>query len=130
VTFRAWDWGRPASPERGLHVEEAVAVANVDAAPVSCPPPALSGTATATVATCGYFRLELVRIADMPLAADTLGRSFHLVTALDGGARIEAGAETVAIGPRGTALVAGGTGRYRIAATDRPVRLLRASVPA
>jgi mannose-6-phosphate isomerase len=130
VTFRAWDWGRAAAPERALHVDEAIAAADVDAMPVICPRPDLAGTASATVAVCRYFRLELVRIDDVALTADTKGRSFHVLTALDGPVRIEAGGERVEIGARATALVAGGTGRYRVAAADGPVRLLRASVPA
>lgn len=129
VTFRAWDWDRPTSPGRSLHVEEVIAVADVAASPVVCPPPVLAGTATAGVAVCRYFRLELIRVGDTALHADTLERSFHLLTALDGPARIDAGGEVVDVAARGTALVAGGTGPYRVAATDRPVTLLRASAP-
>lgn len=131
VTFRAWDWGRPAGPDRPLHLDEAVAVADPAAAPVVCPRPDLAGTATASVAVCRYFRLEVVRIGDVPLAADTLGRSLHLLTTLDGSVRIDGGGQSVAVDARDTVLVAGATGAYRVAsAGEGPVRLLRASVPA
>jgi mannose-6-phosphate isomerase len=130
LTFRAWDWGRPASPDRPLHLEEAIEVADPAAAPVVCARPDLAGTATASVAVCRSFRLEMVRIGDVPLVADTAGRSFHVLTALDGSVRIDAGGQTVDVDVRDTVLVAGGTGRYRVGPADAgPVRLLRASVP-
>jgi len=130
VTFRAWDWGRPTNPDRPLHLDEAIEAADPAAAPVVCPRPSLLGTATASVAVCRYFRLETLRIDDVPLVADTLGRSFHVLTALDGSVRIDAAGQSVAVAARDTALVAGGTGRYRVEpVAAEPVTLLRASVP-
>jgi mannose-6-phosphate isomerase len=131
VTFRAWDWGRPASPDRPLHLDEAIQTADPAAAPVVCPRPDLAGTATATVAVCRYFRLEVVRIDEVPLVADTMGRSLHLLTPLDGSVRVDDGGQAVAVDARDAVLVAGATGAYRVSpAGDGPVRLLRASAPA
>jgi hypothetical protein len=89
----------------------------------------LTGTASATVAACRYFRLDLVQVADASLTADTEGRSFHLLTGLAGRAAIEAAEASVVVGPRQTALVAGGVGHYRVRALDAPARLMRACVP-
>ena len=130
ATFRAHDWGRPAGPDRPLHVEQSVAVADPAGTPVVAPPPVLTGTDVATVATCRYFRLDLLHVEDEPLVADTDGRSFHLLTAIDGSVEIAGGGPAVALRPRETALVAGGIGAYRATATAAPARLMRASVPA
>jgi mannose-6-phosphate isomerase len=130
ATFRAHDWGRPGGTERPLHVEECIAVADPAAAPVVAPRPSLRGTAVAVVASCRYFRLDLLQVETAPLGADTSERSFHLVTAIEGSAEIAAGGHALVLEPRQTALVAGGAGAYRLSPVVTPARLMRASVPA
>lgn len=130
TTYRAFDWGRSGGPERPLHVVESIAVADPDAAPVIAPPVDLRGTSVTVVASCRYFRLDLVRLGDAPLAADTERRSFHLLTVIEGGAAIRVGGGEVILGTRGTALVPGGAGRYLVSAVGPVARLMRASVPA
>jgi len=51
------------------------------------------------------------------------------VTAIEGAAEIQTGAETVRLAQFETALVAGATGAYRISAVESSATLLRASVP-
>jgi mannose-6-phosphate isomerase len=130
ATFRAHDWNRPSGPDRPLHVEESIEVADPGAAAVVSPRPPLTGTAAATVATCPYFRLDLLRVAEAPLEADTEGRSFHLLTAIDGSAEIDVGGRSLVVESRRTALVAGGAGPYRVSAIGEHVELMQASVPA
>jgi mannose-6-phosphate isomerase len=129
TTYRAHDWNRAGGQDRPIHVAESISVADPDAAPVIAPAPRLTGTAVTVVAACRYFRLDLVQIADAPLAADTDRRSLHLLTAIEGAAAISAGRGEVVIGERETALVPGGVGRYRVSAVGPMARLMRASVP-
>jgi mannose-6-phosphate isomerase len=128
ATFRAWDWNRPAGPDRPLHVEEAAAVADVAAVPVVAPLPRLDGTSIATVAACEHFRLDLVQLAEAPLGADTAGRSFHLLTVFEGRVEVTAGHDRMELEPRETVLVAGGAGDYRVTAAGGTGRVMRASV--
>jgi mannose-6-phosphate isomerase class I len=80
---------------------------------------------------CSYFDLDLIRLspAGGPLAADTVGRSPHIVTAIEGAAEIRHGTERLALGRFETALVAGSAGTYQIHPKDGRTTLLRAAVP-
>jgi mannose-6-phosphate isomerase len=90
-----------------------------------------AGTGTAAAIDCGYFHLDLVRVSpgEGPLLADTGGRSFHVLTVIEGTARVHRGSEHIDLGRFETALVAGSAGAYEIHAIDDPVTLLRAAVP-
>ena len=110
TTYRVYDWDRPQSTGRKLHIEESVEVAQpVGATELRHPEPAGQTGATP--------------------AADTGGRSFHLLTVIDGAAVIAHDREEINLGRYETALVAGSAGRYEIRSGGGPVALLRASVP-
>lgn len=130
ATFRAWDWDRPAAPDRPLHLEQAIAAADVAGAMVVCPPPDLRGTAGTTVARCDAFVLDLLQIEDVPLRGDTAGRSFKMLTVVGGRCRVATDEAAVELEARETVLVAAGTGPYRIAPLAGSARVLRASVPS
>ena len=131
TTYRVYDWGRPASVGRKLHIEESVAVTRpvgpTDLRHPNVPP----GTGASPAIECPYFNLDLVRVApsDAPFRADTDGRRFHVLTAIEGTARVTCGHERTELGRFETAFVAGSAGAYEIQAIDRPVTLMRASVP-
>ena len=131
TTYRLFDWDRPSSIGRELHIEQSIEVTQL-VGPSELRTPRVPGDAgTSTVAGCEYFELNLVRVApgEHPLAADTTGRSFHLITVIDGAAEIAYKAERLPLGRFETALVAGSAGRYEIRATDGPAVLLSAWVP-
>ena len=130
TTFRAYDWGRPTSDGRRLHVEETVAVADARRRVRPAPPPALAGTAAARAMACAFFELDVLRVGAEAFAADTGGRTFHLLTLIEGEAEVACGAERVGLRGFDTALVAGGAGAYTVSAPRGAAKLLRAAVPA
>ena len=129
TTFRVYDWDRPASAGRRLHVEESVEVTRASADTSVLPPPRLEGTATAKALCCTHFELDVLQLGEAPLAADTGGQTFHLLTAVAGGAAVSSGDERVRLGLFETALVAGGAGAYEVRAEGGAAKLLRATVP-
>ena len=131
TTYRVYDWGRPQSAGRKLHVEESVEV-TLPVGPARLRRPQVTGETGATPAVeCPLFRLELVRVSPDggPLDSDTAGRSFHLLTAIEGAAEIMCENEVVGLKRFETVLVAGAAGRYRVRQSGGPAALLRASVP-
>ena len=78
---------------------------------------------------CAYFHLDLARVGATPLALDTGGRSFHVVTVVEGAVELSCDSETVRLGRFETALVAGAAGAYEARAAERPATFLRALVP-
>jgi mannose-6-phosphate isomerase len=129
TTFRVYDWGRPLSAGRQLHIEESVAVTDARQSPVPSTTPVLNGTAAAPLVSCPFFALEALRLADSSLAADTEGRSFHVLTTTAGSVRVSCGDETLLLGRYETALIAGRAGAYELQAADGPATALRATLP-
>ena len=129
ITFRVYDWGRPASAGRKLHVEESVEVTDPRKGAAVKATPALRGTSHANAVSCPHFELDLIRLGGSAFGGDTGRRSFHLLTVTEGEAEVVCGEEGVRLGRFETALVAGAAGAYRLRAAGGPARLLRATVP-
>ena len=130
ITFRAYDWDRPQTGGRRLHVEEAVEVARpVGPAPCVQLRPGL-GSAVVPGPACDYFEMALLRVEPgSPLESTTAG-SFQALTVIEGAAAVGAGGETSKAGRFETILVSAGAGSCVVSATGGPATLLRASVPA
>ena len=130
TTYRVYDWDRPASAGRRLHVEESVAVTDPRRSAVVHPAPELSGTAAAAALASPYFELEVIRLGGDALDEDPAGETFHLLTVTEGSAELSSDGEAVRLDRFETALVAGSARAYRLRAEDGGARLLRVAVPA
>lgn len=130
TTFRVYDWDRPASAGRKLHVEESVAVIDPRKGADVRPARRLRGTSAAAALVCPYFELEVVRLDDGALDEDTGGETFHVLTVTEGSVELSRDGESVRLAKYETALVAGGAGAYKLSAEAGGARLLRAAVPA
>lgn len=94
LTYRVYDWGRPASTARPLHPRESLAVARFDREPptprrprlVECAP----GVARAELPSPGAFVWWMLEAARPH--AEPLRRRCRIVIALDGTATLDAGA--------------------------------------
>ena len=130
TTYRAYDWGRPMSAGRKLHIEESVEVTTTDPACDRARPRVDGPAGTATAVSCGYFDLDLGRVSDgAPLAGSTGGSLFHIVTVVDGSVEIRCGDESVELDRFETALVAGSAGDYTVDSGRGSATLLRAAIP-
>jgi mannose-6-phosphate isomerase len=129
TTFRVYDWGRPASAGRRLHVEESIEVTDPRKGADVHPAPPLGGTAATAALDCDFFGLDVVSVGDAAFEGDTVGRSFHLLTAAEGEVEVSCGAESARLSRFETALVAGGAGVYELRARAGPAKVLRARVP-
>jgi mannose-6-phosphate isomerase len=129
ITYRIFDWNRPASAGRALHLEQSVAVTNPQGTGQIQPAADLQPDDHRTVAQCPYFTLELLTAQTQPLKQDTQGASFHALTVIDGQGAIECGVERVTLNRFETVLVVAGAGTYHLhPLSARGVRALKASV--
>jgi mannose-6-phosphate isomerase len=129
ITYRIFDWNRPASAGRALHIEQSVAVTNPQATGQVRPAPELKPDDRRTLAQCPYFTLEMLAAQAQPLQLDTRGESFHALTVLEGQGAVECGAERASLNRLETVLVAAGAGAYHFRAIGPGgVRALKASV--
>jgi mannose-6-phosphate isomerase len=140
TTYRVYDWDRPKSDGRALHIGESVQVTRADLRSEVVPLPKLGSAEAATVAECPFFRLEVAEIGGGEvLEGDTHDLSLHSLTVQRGELEVlagEAGAgggltgmERQVLGPLESLLVSAHAGAYRLRALGGDVRLLRASLP-
>jgi len=130
TTYRVYDWDRPESAGRKLHIEESVKVTRADLDAEVVPLPPLGAAEAATVAACPYFQLEVAEIeAGERLESHTRNLSLHALTLLSGQLNIRTAAGVLTLKPLETVLVSALTGRYLLEAPEGDVRLLRASLP-
>ncbi|HSD84359.1 MAG TPA: type I phosphomannose isomerase catalytic subunit, partial [Anaerolineae bacterium] len=127
LTYRIFDWNRPASAGRALHIEQSVAVTNAQGIGQILPAGDLSGAARRQLVQCPYFTLTLLAAHAQPLMLDTHGQSFHAITIIEGQGTIACGAERVTLNRFETVLVAAQAGEYQLHPIG-PVRALQASV--
>jgi mannose-6-phosphate isomerase len=128
ITYRVYDWGRPAGAGRSLHIEEAVAVTDAEKSPTPTRPAASQGLAAPAVRS-PFFDLDVVRLEGRAVGGDTGGATFHVVTATAGRIQVSSCGESLRLGVYETALVAGGAGKYELTAGAGGGEALVASVP-
>lgn len=127
ITYRVYDWDRPLSAGRELHLEQAI----------RCVEPATGQRQTVTDAapgeparlvSCPYFTLDKLGVAKNGNATlDTGGATFHALTAIEGDGRVVAGDGTVEILKYETVIVPASAGSYRVE-SDGALTVMIASV--
>lgn len=104
-TYRVYDWGRPATEKRPLHIEKSIRATRADFAPLMMPPPATTDGSRHTLVESNYFTLEMLAASSTPIELDTEGASFHAITVIEGKAVLKAGGETIQLDKFQTAVV-------------------------
>jgi mannose-6-phosphate isomerase len=112
-TYRVYDWGRPATEKRPLHIEKSIRVTRADfTAPITTMPEHGDGTRHVLVG-CDYFTLEMLSAASNNIELDTKSETFHAITVIEGKAVLQAGAEHVELDMFQTAVIPAQVGRYQ-----------------
>lgn len=127
ITYRVYDWGRPETAARHLHIDKSLAVVNPNSSVDVLPLPTSSSAAVTPLISCPYFTLERIHAASQPVQLSTSGVSFHALTVIAGKARIQAGAESVVLDRYASALIPANCGKYSIQPID-DCALLKSSV--
>jgi mannose-6-phosphate isomerase len=128
TTYRVWDWNRPASAGRALHLAQSIAVTNPNSSGEINHNVMQAQNAVETRVSCDYFELEEIHGTDMNLVSDTENSSFHAITVTSGRAEVVLGDSRVTLGKFETVIVPANAGEYRIVPLE-PFVALRSSVP-
>jgi mannose-6-phosphate isomerase len=126
-TYRVYDWGRPATEKRPLHIEKSIRVTRADFIAPIMPVPALGDGAQHILVQCDYFTLELFSASTQSIDLDTKSESFHAITVIDGKALLQAGSAQIELDTFQTAVVPAELGGYRFQPLTE-CRALKASV--
>jgi mannose-6-phosphate isomerase len=127
LTYRVYDWGRPASEKRKLHIEQSLAVARHDAQAEFTPLPELQDGKEQDLCTSAYFTLSVLSAEKRNIPLDTQAATFHALTVIDGKARLLAGTESLELARFDTVLVPASTGSYQLQPLGS-FRVLKSSV--
>jgi len=126
-TYRVYDWGRPATDKRPLHIDKSIKVTRADfTAPITPMPDSADGTRH-TLTECNYFTLEMLSAESKSIDLDTQGESFHAITVIEGKALLKAGDEQVQLDKFQTAVVPAEVGAYEFSPLGE-CRALKSSV--
>lgn len=128
ITYRLWDWDRPASAQRPLHLEQSFTVLDCEAAPPLRPaaPPAEGYT---PLTGCAYFTLTLLHAGRQPLHLAPAGETFHAVTVTAGAAELRGDGWAKPLARYETALVPAQCAEYALAPQGGPCTALLATLP-
>ncbi len=112
-TYRVYDWGRPQTEKRPLHIEKSIQVTRADfTAPIISMPDCEDGTQH-TLVQCKYFSLETLCASTKIIHLDTKRESFHAITLIEGKAVLRAGDENLELDKFQTAVIPASAGSYQ-----------------
>jgi mannose-6-phosphate isomerase len=128
ITYRVFDWGRPQTAARTLHIEKSLQV--LDPAVCVEASPSASGEDGACRELCrsDYFSLTALQSRKLSITQDTQGQSFHGLTVIDGKAKLTAGDAWYNLNRFESIIIPAATGEYRLAPEEEGFRILKASV--
>jgi mannose-6-phosphate isomerase len=115
-TYRVYDWGRPATEKRPLHIEKSIRAIRATRADLTAPmiPPQKTGDGTRHVLVeSEYFTLELLSARSNTIELDTAGESFHAITIIEGRALLKADDDRVELDKFQTVVVPAQARRYQ-----------------
>ncbi|HZQ36453.1 MAG TPA: type I phosphomannose isomerase catalytic subunit [Dehalococcoidia bacterium] len=128
LTYRLWDWDRPATAERPLHLDQSFAVLNPAASP-PLRPAAAPAEGYTPLTGCQYFTLTLLHAERQPLRLAPAGGTFHAVTVTAGAAALHGGGWDLPLGRLETALVPACCTEYELTPAGGACTALLAALP-
>lgn len=127
ITYRVWDWDRPASAGRALHIEQSLEVLDPYAEAHVLPKPVAAGSGRQVLVHCPYFTLEMLTVNTVPLPLRTDGETFHILTITQGEAKVSGEQWDFNLKPYDTLVLPADCGEYQLE-TNHSATLLKASV--
>ena len=131
ITYRLYDWDRPASAGRALHLEQSADVSDYEPYALHITRPVTIGSLGAQrtlLCACRYFAAERLDL-QQPTSVDTRGHSCHLLTVLSGSGHVAGdGQEPVALSPGQSVVVPAALGSYTLT-PDIGLAVIKSYVP-
>ena len=112
-TYRVYDWDRPASEKRPLHIDKSIRATRADFRAPIIPLPATGDGTRHVLVESEYFILELLSAKSNVIELNTKGETFHAITVIEGKATLKTGGETLQIDRFHTAIVPAQVGGYQ-----------------
>lgn len=127
ITYRLFDWNRPASQGRELHLDKGTAVAAPGDPEAGKPVTTRTSDGAETLVECPYFALDSVTHGSGRVQLRTEGISFHALTVAEGDVTLRSDSGDFSLGPLDSIVVPAATLEYELVSA-LPYRILRARV--
>ncbi|GEM44432.1 type I phosphomannose isomerase catalytic subunit [Deinococcus cellulosilyticus] len=127
LTYRVFDWDRPQSAGRTLHLEQSAEVTRADLRGEVHPLPDVHGTGVHRLVTSPYFQTELLHL-ESAVDAQTSGETFHVLTVTQGEVQVK-GEDMFHLKPHETVLVPAAPTDYSLVPLTGSARILRSTLP-
>lgn len=127
LTYRVFDWNRPASQARPLHIEQSIEVVDPGLVGEILPLLPLGDGEARHLVSSAYFTLEILAGRQRTILQDTRGESFHALTVISGQARMAGDGWDLELGLYQSAVIPAACGAYQVA-PQSDLRILKASV--
>lgn len=114
ITYRIYDWSRPLTAGRKLHIEQAISVADPDIEVKPIPLPEIAQTNLHPLVMCPYFRLDFLELSGHPFHFDTAAKTFLSITALNGKLQFNWQNQIVNLDTLQTILVPAASGKFSL----------------
>ncbi len=114
ITYRVFDWNRPAAAGRKLHIDQSLAVLDPSAGGEAVPPPPFVDGAAQQLIACPYFTLSLLTTEHAPLSLDPAGQTFHTLTVIEGQVELLGQGWQQTFDRFETAVIPAGSGAYQV----------------
>lgn len=128
ITYRIFDWNRPVSADRPLHIAQSLAVLDPTIAVTPEPLAATESGGRQTTITCPYFTLETLSWNDSAIRANTAGETFHALTVAAGRVAVSGDGWREDLERHESLLLPASIGAYAMTSSGSS-RVLRAHVP-
>lgn len=128
ITYRIFDWNRPVSADRPLHITQSLAVLDptIEVTPEPLATSESGGRKTAI--TCPYFTLETLSMNGSAIHANTGGKTFHALTVAAGSVAVSGDGWREDLERYESLLLPASIGAYAMTSSGSS-RILRARVP-
>ena len=123
VTYRVFDWDRPASAGRLLHLEKSIAVANPEIRSILH---RAQNQSEQNIFTCDYFSLDLYQSAGLHIELNPGQESFHALTVIEGSATFDSESDHFILHQYESVLVPASYQAYRL---HGDFKLLKGTLP-
>ncbi len=114
ITYRVFDWNRPASAGRPLHIEKSIQVADVRLTGQAVPWQPLEDGGRRQLIACEYFTLESIAGVEKTVTLDTQGETFHALTVVEGKVALRGNGWQQSLKQFETVVIPADCGEYRL----------------
>jgi mannose-6-phosphate isomerase len=128
ITYRVYDWDRPATANRPLHISKSLVAANASQTGQITPADPQDQHEQRRLVTCAYFDLDLLKLVARPFDVDAAPGAMQVFTVIDGSLEVVNGAERVELGKNETLCYLADGASCRLTSHGK-AWVLRASIP-